>query len=116
MLNLFALTDNPAHRRLRFSLSQDVQNELTALLTQQEASFRSGGQEEIPFDGKYKPDLGEILVINGFDDLDGLADAVSTPLSIQEVQPTPEIFDTIRALFSGYVNAEGTKTVLLTSP
>lgn len=113
MLNLFALTDDPTNRRVRFSLSQEVQTDLTALFTQQEADFSDSGQEEIQFDGKYKPDLGEVLVINGFDDIDDLADAVANPLSIPEVQPTPDTFDTIKALFSGHVDAGGSVTVLV---
>ena len=112
MLNLFALTDDPTNRRVRFSLSQEVQADLTALFTQQESSF-SSGQDEIPFDGKYKPDPGEILVINGFDDIDGLADAVANPLSVSEVHPTPDTFDTIKALFSGYIDDSGIVTVLV---
>lgn len=113
MLNLFALTDSPANRRLRFSLSSDVQTDLTNLLHQQEQEFKNNGQDEIPFDGKYKPDPGEVLVIEGFDDIDGLADAVAHPFAIPEVTPTPETFDTIKALFSGHLEADGTPVVFL---
>lgn len=113
MFNLFALTDDPANRRLRFSLSQDVQSDLTDLLQKQELHFNDNGQEEILFDGKYKPDPGEVLVIGGFDDIDGLADAIVNPLSIPEVQPTPEAFEKIKALFSGHVDQNGIATVII---
>lgn len=113
MLNLFALTDDPTNRRVRFSLAQDVQTDLATLFTKQAADFSDHGQEEIQFDGKYKPDLGEILVINGFDDIDRLADAVANPLSVPEVQPTPDTFDAIKALFSGQIDASGVVTVLV---
>lgn len=113
MFNLFALTDDPANRRLRFSLSQDVQSDLTVYLQEQELHFNEKGQEEIPFDGKYKPDPGEVLVIGGFDDIDGLADAIVNPLSIPEVQPTPEAFAKIKALFSGHVDQNGIATVII---
>ena len=113
MFNLFALTDDPANRRLRFTLSSEVQNDLTALLQQQENKFNSNGQEEVPFDGKYKPDLGEVLVIGEFDDIDGLSDAVANPLAITEVDPTPEAFDRIKALFSGYVGSDGIPVVFI---
>lgn len=66
MFNLFVLTDDPANRRLRFSLSHEVQTDLTAYLQCQEQNFTEQGQDEIPFDGKYKPDPGEVLVITGF--------------------------------------------------
>lgn len=113
MYNLFALTDDPTNRRLRFSLSQEVQADLTAYLQAQEGGFNEDGQEEIIFDGKYKPDPGEVLVIGGFDDIDGLVDAVTNPLSIPEVSPTPEAFDKIKALFSGYVDRAGIPIVLI---
>jgi len=113
MFNLFALTDVPANRKLRFSLTDEVQTELTALLIQQQENFVANGAEEILFDGKYKPDLGEVLVINDFDDIDGLADAVANPLAIPEVVPTTEVFDTIKALFSGYVGDDGIPIVLI---
>jgi len=113
MFNLFALTDDPANRRLRFSLSQEVQTDLTAYLQEQEHNFTVQGQDEIPFDGKYKPDPGEVLAISGFDDIDGLADAIANPLSIPEVSPTPEAFGTIKALFTGHVDQNGITTVLI---
>ncbi len=113
MFNLFALTDDPANRRLRFSLSQEVQTDLTSNFQEQERSFTTAGQDEIPFDGKYKPDPGEVLVISNFDDIDGLADAVANPLSVPEVTPTPDAFEKIKALFSGYVDQNGVVTVLI---
>lgn len=113
MNNLFALTDDPANRLLRFSLSNEVQADLTSLLQQQESNFNSNGQDEITFDGKYKPDFGEVLVISGFDDLDGLAEAVLNPLSIPEIIPTPGVFGTIKALFSGYVDQDDVAVVLI---
>lgn len=112
-LNLFALTDDPANRVVRFSLSQQVQTELTALLVSQEQQFNAVGQVEIPFDGKYKPDPGEVLVINGFDDIDGLSGIVESPLSVSEVSPSPDTFGTIKALFSGYKPDGGSPVVLL---
>lgn len=113
MFNLFALTDDPTNRRLRFSLSHEVQAELTAFLRNQEHNFTEQGQDEIPFDGKYKPDPGEVLVITGFDDIDRLADAIENPLSIPEVSPTSESFAAIKALFSGYVDNNGVASVLV---
>jgi hypothetical protein len=94
-------------------LSHEVQTDLTAYLRDQEQNFTEQGQDEIPFDGKYKPDLGEVLVITDFDDIDGLADAISNPLSIPEVSPTPESFGTIKALFSGHVDQNGVVSVLI---
>jgi len=62
-LNLFALTSDPARRILKFSLSGEVQVELTAYLEAQELAFNEYIEEEIEFDGKYKPAAGEALLL-----------------------------------------------------
>lgn len=112
MFNLFALTDDPMNRVVRFSLSSDVQSDLTRRFKDQEQEFTTNGEEEIPFDGNYKPDSGEVLVISNFDDIDGVTDAISSPLAVQEIMPTPGMFDKIKALFSGY-EENGVITVLI---
>jgi hypothetical protein len=112
-LSLFALTEDPANRIVRFTLSQEVQDELTPYLQSQEVQFNGSIQEDIVFDGKYKPDFGEVLVIDNFDDIDGLAMAITNPLSVQEVQPSPDVFSGIKALFSGYIDQSGIPTILI---
>jgi hypothetical protein len=112
VLNLFALVQDPAARVQRFVLDAAVQVELTTYLEAQETSFNSA-TTAIPFDGKYKPDAGEVLVIDNFDDIDGLAAAIANPMGVPEVTPSPEFFYRVSALFSGRVEANGLTTVLL---
>lgn len=112
MFNLFALTNDPATRVVRFKLSQKVQTELTAYLKLQEAEFEKSSKDVIPFDGKYKPDDGEALLIDSFDDIDSLGQSITNPLGVQEIVATEEVFGSIKALFSGYVNG-GVATVLI---
>jgi hypothetical protein len=111
--NLFALTNDPESRILRFALSQEVQEELTAYIKEQEASFNSYAQQEFIFDGKYKPDDGECLIINNYDDIDDLSQAIANPLSVPEINPDPATFASIKALFTGYTGADGNKSVLI---
>lgn len=111
-LSLFALTSDPSKRIVKFDLSNDVQNDLTTYLQQQEASFDQF-QEEIVFDGKYKPDEGEVLYIDNYDDLDGLENAVKNPTSLDLVDPTEDFFHEIKALFSGYALPDGSVKILL---
>lgn len=111
--NLFALTDVPGSRVCRFPLSSDVQSELTAYLSQQEKQFNDAGANELPFDGKYKPEEDEVLVISNYDDIDNLNDAIANPLGVPEIVPDVEIFSDIRALFTGYVDANGVGVVLI---
>lgn len=61
-LNLFALTNDPARRIVKFELSNSVQAELTAYIERQEQDF-DGAVEAIEFDGKYKPDEGRFYIL-----------------------------------------------------
>ncbi|WP_028113390.1 Kiwa anti-phage protein KwaB-like domain-containing protein [Ferrimonas kyonanensis] len=111
-LNLFALTSDPSKRIVKFELSSDVQNDLTTYIKSQEATFDQH-EEEIEFDGKYKPDEGEVLFIDGYDDIDDLSSAVENPLSAEVVDPTEDFFSEIKALFTGYTTDCGDVKILL---
>jgi hypothetical protein len=111
-LNLFALTNEPSKRIVKFDLTNEVQTDLTTYLTSQEESFDQA-EEEIEFDGKYKPDNGEVLYINNYDDIDDLKSAIDSPLGIDVVEPTEDFFHDIKALFTGYADDDGNVKVLL---
>jgi hypothetical protein len=111
-LSLFALTSDPAKRIVKFNLSNDVQADLTTYLKDQESSFDLQ-QEEIVFDGKYKPDAGEVLCIENYDDIDNLESAIKNPTSLDLVDPSEDFFHDIKALFSGYTMATGGVKILL---
>jgi hypothetical protein len=111
-VNLFALTRDSSRRVVRIPLSADVQNEVQATFQDQERAFRGGAHEEIAFDGKYKPDDGESLFINDFDDIDNLHGTVANPLSVPEIAPSTDEFETIKALFFGQIDGQK-RTVLL---
>ena len=111
--NLFALTESPSSRIVRFSLSAEVQAELTNYFVLQERGFINSIEEEIIFDGKYKPDMNEVLVISDYDDIDMLESAIRSPLSVPEIVPSPSEFDGIRALFTGYISNQDEVTVLI---
>ena len=111
-LSLFALTSNPSSRVVKFEISASVQAELTEYLKEQEQRFDEA-QEEIDFDGKYKPEPGEILCINGYDDIDGLESAIRAPLGVEPVSPDEDFFLEIKALFTGYETEAGAIKILL---
>lgn len=112
MYNLFAYTRDPANRIVRFAVDQIVQVAMTAFLDQQIIAFDSDF-EEVEFDGKYKPDDGEMLVISEFDDLDNLAHAIGAPIDVPIADPGNFSFDSIRALFFGKVEADNSVSVYL---
>ncbi len=111
-LNLFALTSEPSKRIVKFELSNEVQSDLTNYLTVQEKTFDQS-EEEIEFDGKYKPDSGEVLYINNYDDIEGLTLSIENPLSVEAVDPTEDFFYEIKALFTGYILEDGSTKILL---
>lgn len=111
--SLFALTSDPANRIVKFTLTEDVQTDLMPYLQGQEQFFLARAGQEIIFDGKYKPDAQEILIIENYDDIDNLSDAITNPLGYPEIAPSPEAFNSIKAIFSGYVDAADKVTVLI---
>ena len=112
MYTLFAYTRDPGNRIVRFAVNNDVQVSLTAYLTAQVEAF-GNGCEEVSFDGNYKPEQGEMLVIEEFEDLDNLANVVASPLDVPVADPANLDFDQIRALFFGQREEDGTWAVYL---
>lgn len=110
-MNLFALTKEASRRIVRVPLDSRVQTEISKIFEDQEKHFNAFVQEEIVFDGKYKPDDGECLKIEDYDDIDNVENAIKAPLSIPEIKPDHFEFESIKALFSGY--EEGDETVIL---
>lgn len=111
-MNLFALTSTPGARIVRFPLTADLQAEVEAVFAGQLQAFEADIAEIIPFDGRYAPDQGELLVIEDFVDVDGLQDAVANPLNYEPFDPALHSFDSVKALFTG-VAANGSNRVLV---
>ncbi len=112
LMNLFALTNVPENRVARIPLSRELQEEITALFIQQETSFITDIEEEIKFDGKYRPEDKELLFVDDFDDVDGICTAIRNPTGCQELEVTCQGLESIKALFSGYVK-DDTVTALI---
>jgi hypothetical protein len=98
---------------VRFAVDQTIQAELTAYLEAQIVDFNESCDEEINFDGKYKPDPGEVLCIDAFDDLDNLAQSAVAPLNFPIADPANFSFDNIKALFVGVTEQNGSMTIYL---
>jgi hypothetical protein len=111
-LNLFALTSIPGMRVLRMPLTADVQASVTELFRSQEHEFLQGIEEEVRFDGMYRPEESELLYINNFDDVDGIKTAILRPQTCQEFVLKSGSLESIKAVFSGYIK-NGTIRVLI---
>jgi len=113
LLNLFALTNDPAKRIVRFKLTEEVQTELSGSIIDQDGTFDAVIEQEIEFDGKYKPDAGEALYIQNYDDIDNLENSIRNPLGVEEIEPNNDFFGSIKALFSGYETDSGAIKILI---
>jgi hypothetical protein len=111
-MNLFALTDNPAARIVRFPLTQELQTDIATVFNQQFKSFLSDIDTEVAFDGRYRPEEGEMLIIEDFEDIEGLAKAVENPLAIDQFDPQIHSFGGMKALFTSHVE-NGVTSVLI---
>ena len=114
MYTLFAYTRDPGNRIVRFAVDNEVQVSMTAYLAAQVEAFGSDC-EEVPFDGNYKPEHGEMLVIEEFEDLDSLSKVVCAPLDVPVADPFNFEFDQIKALFFGQKQEDDNWVVYLQS-
>lgn len=80
----------------------------------QEKRFRASAEEQIPFDGKYKPDDGECLFIDDYDDIDDIHGAIENPLGIPAIAAATNEFEAIQGLFVGSSDS-GRKIALIQS-
>ena len=104
-MNLFALTDVPGSRILRFVLTQELQDELSDVFRSQLLSFLDDC-EIFGFDAHFSPDKGELCEIADFEDPYGLSQAAANPLGIQAFDPQIHSLADAKALFAG-INHEG---------
>ncbi|MFM0360442.1 Kiwa anti-phage protein KwaB-like domain-containing protein [Paraburkholderia sediminicola] len=110
-MNLFALTSSPGARIVRFPLTQELQDEIKTVFEEQHKAFTADIVETVEFDGRYRPDQGELLVIKNFADVDGLATAVKNPLAVELFDPNAHSLETVKAFFTG--NPDGGEQVLI---
>ncbi|MCH5555731.1 Kiwa anti-phage protein KwaB-like domain-containing protein [Pseudomonas syringae] len=108
---LFALTDVAGSRVIRFPMSKELGDEVYALFSAQRDSFLNNVDAVVPFDGRYKPDDDELLSIADFPDVDGMENAVATPLSVDQFDPQVHSLSSVKALFMG--STDGGKSIIL---
>lgn len=106
-MNLFALTSNPTARVLRFPMSNDLQEEIKEVFRTQRNAFLNGIVDTIDFDGRYRPDEGELLVIKNFVDVDALVDIVKNPIGVEQFDPKTHTLETVKAIFAGCPDGGG---------
>ena len=98
----------------RIPLDRTVQQAVTEMFDRQEASFREGVTDEIPFDGSWKPDEYEFLTIDVPEDATVFENTiVANAISIPEIDTTAFGQEEIKALFTGLSVSGGAIKVLV---
>jgi len=100
-MTLFALTHSSQNNIFRFPLSGPLQIQLQTEFNRQENDFLSNIDEEVPFNGYYTPNEGEIIIIDNFRDSFSLKDAIDSPLSVPLYDNKSTDLASIKALFWG---------------
>ncbi|RDL42764.1 DUF4868 domain-containing protein [Marinomonas piezotolerans] len=104
--NLFALVlvaGVPEVRRVR--LSAPLQNKITELFDDQQQAFFNGIEDELPFNGDWKPDAHEVLVLEGLTEIELMSTAITSNVTSYPALDLSRFEDEpIKALFSGYAS------------
>lgn len=109
-MDLFVLLSSTP-RILRVVTTRDLQDDLEEEFRRQISSF-THNKTDVPFDARYRPDDDELLVIEGFDDIDGVIAAVRSPQDTNTWQPSEEGLGAIKGIFGGFTD-NGVTTVMI---
>lgn len=88
-------------------MTADLQAQVEAVFRAQRDAFLNGIVATIDFDGRYRPDEGELLVIKNFVDPDGLAKVVADPIAVEQFNPKVHSLESIKAIFAGCPDGGG---------
>ncbi|WP_422134127.1 Kiwa anti-phage protein KwaB-like domain-containing protein [Endozoicomonas sp. ALD040] len=113
--NYFALVKdgngNPEVKWIR--VNQTLQNEIARVFTKQKASFEAGIDTEIEFNGDWKPDQNELLVIDDLAESSLMVNAINANTSsFSDLNISNFTNEPIKAIFTGTVT-NGNTTVLV---
>lgn len=87
----------------RVKISAGVQSQLAPLFSAQEAAFRDGVDEEIPFTQSWKPDEDQLFTLSIDEDLEMVEDQIKAgPLSLAEISANDFENEEIRAIFFAF--------------
>lgn len=99
--NFFALVRTAANPVRRIKLARDVQQTLSELFVQAASQMLHEDIEHVPFQGSYRPDESEILVINDFKVPTEIWSALKEPTSCDDLDLGSRELPNIRAIFTG---------------
>jgi hypothetical protein len=113
-MNLLAFCREPNGVTIkRVPVNGALQQPLDQLFLQQETAFRAGRPNEVPFDGDWKPDDDELIVLDNTVEADAMVAAVAgNVLALPMIDTANFETENIKALFVG-TNAGGNVKLLV---
>lgn len=97
----------------RLQLNAAILTDMVTLFNDQESSFLNGIDDEVTFDGDWKPDKNEVLTIDNHPEIDALIQAVTANAqSIPDVDVNNFLSENIKAIFTA-VDVDGSKKILM---
>lgn len=97
----------------RVRLDLNVQQAVQAVFSDQETVFRNGITDEVDFDGSWKPDDNEVLVMDIPQDAQVFVDTINAnAVAIPELDTAAFDQENIKALFTGVVHNGATKVLI----
>lgn len=112
--NFFALTKTENNLEIkRIRVNQDLQSELVQLFENQIFRFDEGVDTEVDFNGDWKPDANEVLIIEGINEASMLVDAINANgSSFPDLNLTNFNNEPIKAIFTGVKSGNITKVYI----
>lgn len=110
--NFFAFIkdNNGANQVKRIRVNQPLQAELIQIFEEQQQSFEKGIDTEIPFNGDWKPDKNEVLVINNVEESETFVNAVkANASSFSDLDLSNFTNEPIKAIFTGITSKNDIK-------
>ena len=97
----------------RVRLDNDVQQAVENIFDEQEEQFRRGVVDEVEFDGSWKPDDNEILVVDAPAEAGVFFRTIeANAVAIRDIDTARFEQEGIRALFTGVANGGATKVLI----
>jgi len=90
----------------RLILTRETQEELCNLFGSLSEQLLNTENEFIEFDGRYKPDNGEIQYINNFEIGNAISSALREPTGVEPFVPNEDELIDIKGIFTGVVEPE----------
>lgn len=113
--NLFAACRDNGGQLIakRVRLDANVQQAIEAIFADQEAAFRQGVIDEVPFDGSWTPDEDEFLTIDVPAEAQVFADTINgNAMAVADINTAAFADEGIKALFTGICANGATKTLV----